>query len=94
MLSVQLDALQGIAILEPHSEGDRSVSREKRRVEGHRGAHREVSRLGFLRRVALCADSKLGDVAPRLARHFVKAEVRAFKAAEFEAAKAWAAGGG
>jgi hypothetical protein len=44
-------------------------------------------------RVALCTDSKLGEVAPRLARHFVKAEVRAFTSAEFDAAKAWAAGG-
>jgi hypothetical protein len=53
-------------------------------VKGHQ---RKVAR------IALCTDSKLGDVAPRLARHFVKAEVRAFKAAEFDAAKGWAAGG-
>jgi len=43
-------------------------------------------------RVALCTDSALGNVAPKVGGHFVKAEIRAFKSAEFEAAKAWAAG--
>lgn len=51
-------------------------------VKGH---HRKIAR------VALCTDSALGVVAPKVARHFVQAEVRAFKASEFEAAKSWAA---
>jgi hypothetical protein len=42
-------------------------------------------------RVALVTDSALGKVAPKLGRHFVKAEIRAFKAAEFDAARSWAA---
>jgi hypothetical protein len=54
-------------------------------VKGH---HAKIAR------VALCTDSPLGAVAPKVAGHFVKAEIRAFKAAEFDAAKAWAAGGG
>jgi hypothetical protein len=53
-----------------------------------RGHHRKI------RRVALCTDSAIGNVAPRVARHFVAAEVRAFKSAELELAKAWAAGEG
>jgi hypothetical protein len=32
-------------------------------------------------------------MAPKIARHFVKAEIRAFKFAELDAAKAWAAAG-
>ena len=52
-----------------------------------RGHHRKIAR------VALCTDSALGLVAPKIGRHFVKAEIKAFKSAEFEAAKAWAAGG-
>jgi len=33
-------------------------------------------------------------VAPAIGRHFLKAEIRAFKSAEFALAQAWAAGGG
>lgn len=53
-------------------------------VKGH---HNKVAR------VALCTDSPLGNVLPAIGKHFVSAEVRVFKDAEFEAAKAWAAGG-
>src|SRR5574341_2234052 len=52
-------------------------------VKGH---HRKIAR------VALCTDSALGKVAPRIGRHFVKAEIRAFRNAEFDLAKTWAAG--
>ena len=45
-----------------------------------------------LKRVALCTDSALGSVAPRIGRHFVAAEIRAFKFAEYDLARAWAAG--
>jgi hypothetical protein len=41
----------------------------------------------------LCTDSALGAVGPRIARHFVKAEIKAFRFAEFDAARAWAAAG-
>jgi hypothetical protein len=50
-------------------------------VEDH---HRKV------RRVALAADSKLADVVPRIAEHFVKAEVRHFGYDDIEQAIAWA----
>ena len=50
--------------------------------------HRKIAR------VALCTDSTLGTVAPAIGKHFVAAEIRAFKHAELDAAKAWAAGGG
>jgi hypothetical protein len=32
-------------------------------------------------------------VGPRIARHFVKAEIKAFSFAEFDVARAWAAAG-
>src|SRR5262245_19484349 len=42
-----------------------------------------------IRRVAVVSDSKLLSIAPRLASHFVSAEVRPFPAAERAAAIAW-----
>ncbi len=41
-------------------------------------------------RVALATDSKLASVAPRIAEHFVKAEVKAFPYDAIETAIAWA----
>jgi len=43
----------------------------------------------LIRKVGLVTDSKLGDVAERLASHFVAAEIRHFPAGELEAAKRW-----
>src|SRR5262249_44873234 len=45
-----------------------------------------------VRRVALASDSRLADLAPRLAEHFVQAEVRRFGYDELDAAVAWAKG--
>ena len=121
MLSVQIDADQGIAVLEPRGALSKSdfvraakaidpqIARAGRlngivvRVEqfpgwdsfgalaSHlkfvKGHHRKIAR------VALCTDSALGVVAPKIGRHFVQAEIRAFKASEFDAAKTWAASG-
>ena len=53
-------------------------------VKGH---HRKIAR------VALCTDSALGNIAPRIGRHFLKAEIRTFKFAELDEARAWASGG-
>jgi hypothetical protein len=120
MLSVQIDADKGVAVLEPQGPLTKDdFVRAAKAIDPHiekagklngivvrirefpgwdsfaafashlrfvRGHHRKVGR------VALCTDSALGKVAPRIGRHFVKAEIRAFKAAEFEAARAWAAG--
>jgi hypothetical protein len=48
-----------------------------------RDHHRHV------RKVALVTDSKLGDIAPRLASHFVSAEVRHFASDHLDAARQW-----
>ncbi|MCA9720557.1 MAG: STAS/SEC14 domain-containing protein [Myxococcales bacterium] len=45
-----------------------------------------------LRRIALAADTKLASVAPKIAEHFVKAEVRTFAFDELDGAIAWAGG--
>jgi len=45
-----------------------------------------------IRKVGLVTDSALGDVAQRLASHFVAAEIRHFPAGKLEAAKMWAMG--
>ncbi len=46
-----------------------------------------------IERVALASDSQLASLAPRLAEHFVSAEVQNFAYDALEAATAWAAGG-
>ena len=48
---------------------------------------REHHRL--VERVAIVSDARALDLAPRLARRFVSADVRHFPAADFEAALAW-----
>lgn len=45
-------------------------------------------------KVALVTDSAMGNVAERLAAHFVSAQIRHFPAGERENAKAWIVGGG
>lgn len=60
-----------------------SLLRHLRFVRDH---HQKVNR------VALAADSKLADLAPRLAEHFIQAEVKGFGYDELEAAIAWAQG--
>ena len=42
-----------------------------------------------IRKIGLVTDSALGDVAQRLASHFVSAEIRHFAAGDLEAAKRW-----
>jgi hypothetical protein len=42
-----------------------------------------------IRKIGLVTDSALGNVAQRLASHFVSAEIRHFPAGELEAAKDW-----
>jgi hypothetical protein len=43
--------------------------------------------------VALAAHGELAELAPRLAEHFVAAEVKHFEFTELEAAIAWAKAG-
>jgi hypothetical protein len=42
-----------------------------------------------VKKVALVTDSHLGDVAERLASHFISAEIRHFPAGQTEAARQW-----
>jgi len=42
-----------------------------------------------IRKVALVTDAALGDIAERLASHFVSATIRHFPAGQIEAAKQW-----
>ena len=119
MLSVQVDATRGIAILEPQgalSKDDfvraaqaidpqiekagqlNGIVVRIREFPGWDSFGALASHLKFVKRhhrkiarVALCTDSALGTVAPKIGRHFVAAEIRAFKSSEFESAKSWAA---
>jgi hypothetical protein len=45
-----------------------------------------------VRRVALAVDGTVAELAPRLAQHFVRAELRHFGYDELDEAVAWAAG--
>jgi|GEM_PF-2891414 len=40
----------------------------------------------------IAVDGKLADLAPRLAKHFIEAEIKHFSCDQFDIAKAWAAG--
>lgn len=121
MLSVQIDATKGVAILEPHGAlSKEDFERAAKAIDPHIEAAGRLngivvriqqfpgwdsfgalaSHLRFVKghhskiaRVALCTDSALGNVAPAIAGHFVKAEIRAFKFGEYDDARAWAAGG-
>ncbi|MGX9789730.1 STAS/SEC14 domain-containing protein [Mycobacterium sp. MMS18-G62] len=47
-----------------------------------------------VKKVAVVTDSALGDVVPRLASHFVSAEIRHFPAGQAEEAQKWILDGG
>ena len=51
-----------------------------------RSHHREIDR------VALATDTKIADIAELLGKHFIKALIRHFPAAEIKAAKRWITG--
>ena len=53
-----------------------------------RDHHRRV------KKVALVTDSSIGNIAERLASHFVAAEIKHFPAAQRAAAEKWIVGGG
>jgi len=69
---------------------------EAPRFPGWEGLGAMVAHFRFVRdhhkrikKVGLVTDSALGNVAERLASHFVSAEIRHFSAGELEAAKQW-----
>lgn len=81
------DELPGVVIHATRFPGWENVAGLMRHVGFVRDHHRRV------RRVAVAADGALADLAPRLGRLFVAAEVRAFDHDELAAATAWAGGG-
>lgn len=78
--------LAGLVIHAHEFPGWENVGALLRHIRFVRDHHRKV------RRVALAADSRLASWAPRLAEHFVQAEVRSFGYDELTDAVAWAAG--
>jgi len=69
---------------------------EAPRFPGWEGLGAMVAHFRFVRdhhkrikKVGLVTDSALGNVAERLASHFVSAEIKHFSAGELEAAKQW-----
>jgi hypothetical protein len=80
--------LAGIVIHAREFPGWQNLGGLIRHVRFVRDHHRRV------RRVALASDSRLADLAPRLAEHFVQAEIRRFGYDALDDAVAWAEGAG
>ncbi|MGW2705373.1 STAS/SEC14 domain-containing protein [Streptomyces sp. NPDC001340] len=79
------DTLAGVVVHAREFPGWENIGSVLRHVRFVRDHHRKV------RRVALAADSRLAELAPHFAKHFVQAEVRQFGYAELDDAVAWAA---
>ncbi|NVB37487.1 STAS/SEC14 domain-containing protein [Pseudenhygromyxa sp. WMMC2535] len=79
--------LNGLVIHAEHFPGWESIGGFIRHAKFLRDHHRKIDR------VALATDIKLAELAPHLAEHFVKAEIRSFGYDELDAAVAWAAEG-
>lgn len=80
-------ALQGLVIHARTFPGWENLGGLLRHIRFVRDHHRKI------RRIALAADSKLAPIAPRLAEHFVAADVKSFAYDQPDAAIAWASGG-
>jgi hypothetical protein len=76
--------LHGLVIHAREFPGWENLGGFLRHMRFVRDHHRKVER------IALAADSKLATLAPRLAEHFVKAEVKSFGYDELERAIEWA----
>ena len=79
------DGLHGVVIHARQFPGWENVKSLLRHIRFVRDHHQKVNR------VALAADGKLVTLAPRLAEHFIHAEVKSFGCDELEDAIAWAA---
>jgi hypothetical protein len=79
--------LRGLVVHAREFPGWENVGSFLRHLRFVRDHHRRV------RRVALCAGGKLAALAPRLAEHFVKAELQHFAYDDLDRAIAWASGG-
>ena len=80
------DALPGVVVHAREFPGWENIASMLRHIRFVRDHHRKV------RRVALAADGTLADMAPRLARHFVHAEIKHFDSDALDDAITWAAG--
>lgn len=78
--------LQGIVIHAREFPGWESLGSFIQHIRFIRDHHRKV------KRIALVADTKLASIAPRLAEHFVQADVKNFAYDELDKAVAWAGG--
>ena len=76
-------ALAGVIIEAPAFPGWESLGAMVAHFRFVRDHHKQIKRIG------LVTDSAMGNVAERLASHFVSAEIRHFSAGELEAAKRW-----
>ena len=79
----QHGALKGLVIEAPTFPGWENFAGLVSHLRFVRDHHR------LIRRIAVVSDSTLLAFAPKLANHFVSAEVRAFEAADRTAALAW-----
>jgi len=77
-------SLQGLVIHAREFPGWENFGSLLRHIRFVRNHHREVKKIAF------AADSKLATLAPKIAEHFVKAEVKSFGYDELDRATAWA----
>ncbi len=77
--------LQGIVIHAREFPGWENLGSLLRHIRFVRDHHRKV------KRIALAADTKLASLAPKVAEHFIQAEVKNFGYDELDSAIAWAA---
>ncbi len=75
--------LAGLIIEAPSFPGWESLGAMVNHFRFVRDHHKHV------KKIAVVTDSHLGDVAERLASHFVSAEIRHFPAGQTEAARQW-----
>ncbi len=78
--------LQGIVIHAREFPGWENLGSFLRHIRFVRDHHRKV------KRIALAVDTKLASLAPKVAEHFIQAEVKNFRYDELDSAIAWAAG--
>jgi hypothetical protein len=78
--------LQGLVIHAREFPGWENLGSFFRHVRFVRDHHRKV------KRIALAADTKLASLAPKIAEHFIQAEVKSFRYDELDTAIAWAEG--
>jgi hypothetical protein len=77
-------SLQGLVIHAREFPGWENLGSFLRHVRFVRDHHRKV------KRIALAADAKLASLAPKIAEHFIQAEVKSFGYDELDTAIAWA----